>query len=215
MITIRSSEGEEFYSLPGFAIRAVERSMSRPYPFAGDFRGQPGHAGHCRLVSARGFVVACPDLFWRQVPGVQLTDHSDEEWQRAMELYQGLDEAKAVADATATLAFLRQHPACTGKVGTVGFCLGGKLAYLLATRSDPDCSSPFTASASSPLSRKRRALVVRRCCTWREGINSVRLKRSSRFTRARSKSAGHNPRLSGTGSCIRAVGRPALRCSGG
>jgi carboxymethylenebutenolidase len=93
--------------------------------------------------AARGLVVACPDLFWRQEPGVQLTDQSDGEWQRAMELYQGLDEAKAVADASATLAFLRQHPACTGKVGTVGFCLGGKLAYLLATRSDPDCSVSY------------------------------------------------------------------------
>ncbi|MGH9873664.1 MAG: dienelactone hydrolase family protein [Pyrinomonadaceae bacterium] len=93
--------------------------------------------------AARGFVVACPDLFWRQEPGVQLTDQSDEEFQRALELYQGLDEAKAVADAAATLAFLREHPACTGKVGTVGFCLGGKLAYLLATRSDPDCSVSY------------------------------------------------------------------------
>ena len=90
--------------------------------------------------AARGFVVACPDLFWRQEPGVQLTDQSDAEFQRALELYQGLDEAKAVEDAMATLAFLRQHPACTGKVGTVGFCLGGKLAYLLATRSDVDCA---------------------------------------------------------------------------
>jgi carboxymethylenebutenolidase len=90
--------------------------------------------------AARGFVVACPDLFWRQEPGVQLTDGRDEDRQRAFELYQGLDEAKAVEDAAATLAFLRQHPACTGKVGTVGFCLGGKLAYLMATRSDPDCA---------------------------------------------------------------------------
>jgi carboxymethylenebutenolidase len=35
---------------------------------------------------------------------------------------------------------LRSHPACTGKVGSVGYCLGGKLAYLMATRSDVDCS---------------------------------------------------------------------------
>ncbi|MEK7832382.1 MAG: dienelactone hydrolase family protein, partial [Acidobacteriota bacterium] len=35
---------------------------------------------------------------------------------------------------------LRNHPACSGKVGAVGFCLGGKLAYLLATRHAPDCS---------------------------------------------------------------------------
>src|SRR5262245_37463824 len=88
----------------------------------------------------RGFVVICPDLFWRQEPGIQLTDQTDAEWKRAFELYQGLDEAKAVEDAGATLAFLRSHPACNGKIGAVGFCLGGKLAYLLAVRHDPDCS---------------------------------------------------------------------------
>src|SRR5262245_2797908 len=82
----------------------------------------------------RGFVVICPDLFWRQERGTQLTDQTDTEWKRAFELYQGLDEARAVDDAGAALAFLRGHPACAGKVGAVGFCLGGKLAYLMAVR---------------------------------------------------------------------------------
>src|SRR5262249_17307673 len=90
--------------------------------------------------AARGFVAICPDLFWRQEPGVQLTDQSEAEWQHALQLYQGLDEAKAVADTAAAMAFVRQHPACTGKVGGVGFCLGGKLAYLLAARAAPDCA---------------------------------------------------------------------------
>src|SRR5215470_5189434 len=88
----------------------------------------------------RGFVVICPDLFWRQERGVQLTDQSDAEWKRAFELYQGLDEAKAVEDAGAAQAYLRNHPVCSGKVGAVGFCLGGKLAYLLSVRHHPDCS---------------------------------------------------------------------------
>src|SRR5437870_4896642 len=88
--------------------------------------------------AAHGFVALCPDLFWRQEPGVQLTDQTEAEWQRAFQLYQGLDEAKAVADTAAAMAFLREHPACTGKVGGVGFCLGGKLAYLLAAHHDPD-----------------------------------------------------------------------------
>jgi carboxymethylenebutenolidase len=87
-----------------------------------------------------GFVVLCPDLFWRQEPGIQLTDKTDAEWARAFELYQGLDEAKAVDDAAAAMKVLRGHPACTGRVGAVGFCLGGKLAYLLAVRYDPDCA---------------------------------------------------------------------------
>jgi carboxymethylenebutenolidase len=91
----------------------------------------------------RGFVVICPDLFWRQQPGVQLTDQTDAEWQQAFKFYQGLDEAKAVDDAGAALSYLRSHPACNGKVGAVGFCLGGKLAYLLATRYAPDCSVAY------------------------------------------------------------------------
>jgi carboxymethylenebutenolidase len=88
----------------------------------------------------RGFVVICPDLFWRQERGIQLTDQTDAEWKRAFELYQGLDEAKAVDDAGAALDYLRRHPACSGKAGAVGFCLGGNLAYLLAVRHHPDCS---------------------------------------------------------------------------
>src|SRR5713226_5468052 len=59
---------------------------------------------------------------------------------RAFQLYQGFDEAKGVADLKATLAHLRALPACSGRVGTVGYCLGGKLAYLMATRSDADCN---------------------------------------------------------------------------
>jgi carboxymethylenebutenolidase len=90
--------------------------------------------------ASRGFVVICPDLFWRQQPGIQLTDKTQEEWNRAFELYKGLDEAKAVEDAAAAMAYLRQHPACNGKVGAVGFCLGGKLAYLIAVRFNPDAS---------------------------------------------------------------------------
>ena len=88
----------------------------------------------------QGHVVLCPDLFWRQEPGIQITDQTDAEWQKAFSLYKGFNEAKGVDDLKSTLAHLRQLLACTGKVGSVGYCLGGKLAYLMATRSDADCS---------------------------------------------------------------------------
>src|SRR5205807_5015781 len=80
-----------------------------------------------------------PDLFWRQERGVQLTDN-DADFQKAIQLYQGLDEAKAVEDSAAALEFLRRHPACNGRVGAVGFCLGGNLAWLLSVRFKPDCA---------------------------------------------------------------------------
>ena len=90
--------------------------------------------------AAQGYAALCPDLFWRQEPGIEITDKTEAEWARAFQLYQGFDEAKGVDDLKATLAHLRTLPACTGKVGAVGYCLGGKLAYLMATRSDAECS---------------------------------------------------------------------------
>ncbi len=91
----------------------------------------------CEAYAAEGYVALAPDLFWRQQPGVQL-DYSKEGWARAFELYGGFSETKGVEDLIAALAQLRQHPRVNGKVGAVGYCLGGKLAYLMATRSDAD-----------------------------------------------------------------------------
>jgi carboxymethylenebutenolidase len=87
--------------------------------------------------AAHGFVALCPDLFWRLERGVQLTGA---EWERAIDFYQRIDEDKAVEDSAAALNFLRQHPACNGRVGAVGFCMGGNLAYLLSVRHKPDCA---------------------------------------------------------------------------
>src|ERR1700752_376095 len=92
--------------------------------------------------AAHGFVAICPDLFWRIEPGVELTDKG-EDLNKAFEFYQRLDERKAVEDSGATMEYLKKHPACNGKVGGVGFCLGGKLAYLLSTRFKPDAAVGF------------------------------------------------------------------------
>ncbi len=97
----------------------------------------------CDAYAAQGYVAMCPDLFWRQEPGIQITDKTEAEWQKAFSLYKGFDEAKGVEDLIASLDVLRKTPGCTGRVGTVGFCLGGKLAYLMATRSDADSNVSY------------------------------------------------------------------------
>lgn len=97
----------------------------------------------CDDMAGRGYFALCSDLFWRQEPGIQITDKSDAEWQRAFELYQGFDEAKGVEDLIASLAVLKAVEGCNGKVGSMGFCLGGKLAYLMATRSDAECNVAY------------------------------------------------------------------------
>lgn len=97
----------------------------------------------CDGYAAQGYVAIAPDLFWRQEPGVSITDQSEAEWKKAFELYQGFNETKGIEDLAATLAFIRTYPGVTGKVGAVGFCLGGKLAYLMATRTDVDASVSY------------------------------------------------------------------------
>jgi carboxymethylenebutenolidase len=91
-----------------------------------------------------GFLVACPDLFWRQEPGVELNNDparpDPAEQKRALALNAGFADEPGMRDVGATLAFLRGHPRCAGKVGALGYCLGGRLAYLAATRTDADCS---------------------------------------------------------------------------
>ncbi len=94
-------------------------------------------------IAKQGYIALCPDLFWRQEPGIQITDKTEAEWQRAFKLFNGFDVDKGVEDLKATLDHLRKTDGCTGKVGTMGFCLGGKLAYLMATRSSADCNVSY------------------------------------------------------------------------
>lgn len=97
----------------------------------------------CDHYAAQGFLAVCPDLFWRQKPGVQLSDKTQEEWNQAFALMNGLDQDKAVEDLIATLGWLRAQGDCTGKVGSVGYCLGGRLAFRMAARSDADANVGF------------------------------------------------------------------------
>lgn len=94
----------------------------------------------CDWLAGEGFVAICPDLFWRIEPGIEITDKTQAEWDRAFELFGLFDVDKGIADMQAALAQLRGHEACNGKAGSVGYCLGGKIAYLMATRSDADCN---------------------------------------------------------------------------
>jgi carboxymethylenebutenolidase len=97
----------------------------------------------CDDFAGKGYIAVCPDLFWRQEQGVQLTDKTKEEWDHAIKLMNGLDAETAVRDLFSTLANIRQMKGCGGKIGVVGYCLGGKLAYLMATRSDVDAVSSY------------------------------------------------------------------------
>lgn len=90
---------------------------------------------HIRAVAEQyalaGFTVVAPDLFWRQAPRVEL-DYVGAERDRALALMRTVTRDDAVADMQATLAALRARPECAGRVGTIGYCMGGRLAFTAA-----------------------------------------------------------------------------------
>ena len=97
----------------------------------------------CDWVADMGFIALSPDLFWRIEPGVELTDGSEEEWQRAFALMKAFDQAKGVEDLKATLLAARAIAGSNGRAATMGFCLGGRLATMMALESDAECNVSY------------------------------------------------------------------------
>jgi carboxymethylenebutenolidase len=97
----------------------------------------------CDQLAGEGYLAVCPDLFWRLEPGVDITDRTKAEWDQAMGYLNRFDTDKGIEDIRATIDHLRQHPECNGRVGDVGYCLGGKLAFLTAARTDADASVSY------------------------------------------------------------------------
>lgn len=92
----------------------------------------------CDDLAGQGYVAICPDLFWRLEPGVELTDKSKAEWDKAFDLMSRFDPDTGIKDIAETLAVARRDRQSTGKAGAIGYCLGGLLAYLTACRTDAE-----------------------------------------------------------------------------
>lgn len=86
-----------------------------------------------------GYVALAPDIFWRFAPGVELDPDVPEQLQEAFGYAGRYDADLGVQDIEAAIRWLR-HEQAVDKVGLVGFCLGGRMAYLAAARTDIDAS---------------------------------------------------------------------------
>jgi carboxymethylenebutenolidase len=86
-----------------------------------------------------GYVVLAPDVFWRQQANVNLK-YNEADTQKAFQLMTNLDEAHAVADLVSTANALRARPEVSGKLGAIGFCMGGLLSYQLAASGAVDAA---------------------------------------------------------------------------
>jgi carboxymethylenebutenolidase len=98
-----------------------------------------GIRAKCDQWAEQGYVAVAPDLFWRIEPGFEVDPDQEDGLQRGIAMIGKFDQDRGVADLEATIHEARGL-AGGGKVGAVGYCLGGRLAFMVATRTDIDAA---------------------------------------------------------------------------
>lgn len=97
----------------------------------------------CDDYAAKGYVAIAPDLFWRLERDVRLTDKTQEEWDKAFDLMNRFDIDLGIKDLDSTLEAMLSADYVNGHAGCIGYCLGGKLSFLMACRTNVDAAVSF------------------------------------------------------------------------
>jgi carboxymethylenebutenolidase len=118
-----------------------------------------GIRAKCEHWASLGYLGIAPDLFWRISEGVELDPDVPEQFQEALGLMQKLDQDKAIADIEACICEARARLPDGGKVGCVGYCLGGRLAFMTAARTDVDASVGYYGVGLDGLMGEKHAIA--------------------------------------------------------
>jgi carboxymethylenebutenolidase len=113
----------------------------------------------CDRWAEAGYLAVAPDLFWRLEPGVELDPDVEPQFQRALELMGRFDQDQGIGDIEATIRAVRSRLGDGGKVGCVGYCLGGRLAYMTAARTDVDASVGYYAVGLDNILHEKNAIA--------------------------------------------------------
>ncbi|KKI18824.1 dienelactone hydrolase family protein [Sphingomonas sp. Ag1] len=123
------------------------------------FGVNPGIRQKCDRLAEQGYLAIAPDLFWRIAPGVELNPDIPEELQRGLDLFGQFDQDAGIRDIEATIHATRSLLGGTGKIGAVGYCLGGRLAFMTACRTDIDASVGYYGVGIDGLLGEKHAIA--------------------------------------------------------
>ena len=112
----------------------------------------------CDHWAEQGYLALAPDMFWRVEAGVELDADVPEQFQQAIGLMQKFNQDQGIRDIEATIRKARRRLGASGKVGCVGYCLGGRLAYMTATRTDVDASVGYYAVGLPDILNEKRGI---------------------------------------------------------
>ncbi|TCQ01296.1 carboxymethylenebutenolidase [Sphingomonas sp. PP-F2F-A104-K0414] len=113
----------------------------------------------CDTLAEAGYLAIAPDLFWRLERGIELDPDIKPEFDRALELMGQFDQDKGIADIEASIRAVRSELGDGAKVGVVGYCLGGRLAFMTAARTDVDASVGYYGVGIDGLLGEKHAIA--------------------------------------------------------
>lgn len=108
--------------------------------------------------ASRGYLAVAPDTFWRQQPGVELDADAPEDFQKAIDFMMKHDFDLGIQDIEAVIHWIRRQEG-VAKVGLVGYCMGGKIAYMTAARTDIDASVGYYGVSIDQMLGEKHAIA--------------------------------------------------------
>ena len=136
-VRIATYEGDG--NFPAYVARPAGAAKAAIIVIPEIFGVNPGIRQKADHFASQGYLAVSPDVFWRQEEGIELDADVPEQLQRAFGLFGGHDFDAGIRDVEATIRWIRRE-AGVPKVGLVGYCMGGKVAYQAATRTDIDAT---------------------------------------------------------------------------
>lgn len=157
MIEISTLEGDE--SFPLYLAEPAGSPRAAIIVIQEIFGVNAGIRRKCDIWAEKGYLALAPDLFWRLQPGVELDPDVPDQFQEALGLMGRFNQDQAIHDIEATIREARKRLGPNEKVGCVGFCLGGRLAFMTSSRTDVDASVGYYPVGIDALLNEKHAIA--------------------------------------------------------
>ncbi|TMM48202.1 dienelactone hydrolase family protein [Qipengyuania marisflavi] len=154
-VTVTTLSGKENFA--AYVARPADAPRAAIVVIQEIFGVNAGIRRKCDKLAEAGFLAIAPDLFWRLEPGIELDPDIEPEFQRALDLMGKFNQDQGVRDIEAAIKWA-QSEGC-GKVGAVGYCLGGRLAYMAAARTDAHATVGYYAVGVDGLLGEKHAIA--------------------------------------------------------
>lgn len=156
MMTVETLEGDAQFE--AYCAKPARTPRAAIVVIQEIFGVNAGIRRKCDTLAEAGYLTIAPDLFWRLRPGIQLDPDVPDQMQEALDLMGRFDQDAGIRDIQAAIQTARQMVG-GGKVGVVGYCLGGRLAFMSAARTDTDASVGYYGVGIDTLLGEKNAIA--------------------------------------------------------